>query len=173
MTSIAVFSDTHGNLELLRQAASAAKRYPVAKAYHLGDRYEDAEELETAGFRVLRVPGIFHPSYERREAPRKLKDHVGELEILMLHDEKDLTDEEVESAHIVLVGHTHRFEIRLDGEKALVNPGQLKEPLDKGRPPTFGLLEIEVNKCNIKILSPAGNLLAEATYTKPDADGIA
>jgi len=173
MTRIAVFSDSHGNLEFLRQAACAAKQYAVAKAYHLGDRYEDADELEKAGFRVLRVPGIFHPSYEKGEAPRKLNDQVEGLKILILHDEKDLTDEESDSAHIILVGHTHRFEIRMDGGKALVNPGQLKEPLDKGRPPTFGLLEIEDGKCSIKILSPAGNLLAEATYTKPDASGTA
>jgi len=168
MTRVAVFSDSHGNIELLSKALATAKKHSIDKVYHLGDNYEDAQTLQKEKLEVLRVPGIFHPLYKTKQVPRKLRDHVEELDILLLHDENDLSDKEVAASDVILVGHTHRLEIRLDAHRAVVNPGQLKAPLNKGRPAAWAILEIEGRTCQIKILTPDDTVVAEATYNKPD-----
>ena len=66
------------------------------------------------------------------------------ISLLLVHSlEKDANDDDISRSDIILHGHTHRQELRLDDGKLFFNPGHLKGPLDKNMSPTFGVLAIE------------------------------
>ena len=56
-------SDTHGNRSLMHAAADAMVMAGAARIFHLGDDYQDAEELALAGHDVTVVPGLWCPEY--------------------------------------------------------------------------------------------------------------
>jgi len=62
---LAVFSDSHGNLDYLESAASYALNKGNAEILvHLGDNYTDAKILNQFGRRIIRVPGVFSTQYQ-------------------------------------------------------------------------------------------------------------
>ncbi|HEX7509726.1 MAG TPA: metallophosphoesterase family protein, partial [Chitinivibrionales bacterium] len=54
-------------------------------------------------------------------------------------------------SNIILHGHSHRYELRLDDGLLYMNPGHLKGPIDKNAPPSFGLLDIQDKNVQAKI----------------------
>jgi putative phosphoesterase len=142
---IGVVSDTHRNTELLTQVVEwLAHRQSISLLCHLGDEYEDVAALEDTFQEVLQVPGIYHPGYHDGTIPAKVVETVQGIRLLLLHAlEKDLTENDKYSADIILHGHTHRHELRLEDGRLVMNPGHLKAPMDKHFEATFGLIDIQ------------------------------
>ncbi|KMQ51934.1 phosphoesterase [Chitinispirillum alkaliphilum] len=141
---IGIVSDTHRNLSYLNKAVDfLISKHKIASLYHLGDDYDDVSELGDRYLDVVQVPGIYDERYRNGSLPSKQTETVMGLQILLVHSiDKDLTREDVAKSDIILHGHTHKAEIRLDDGKLYVNPGHLKGPFDKNMEPGFGMLSI-------------------------------
>ncbi len=152
---IGIVSDTHRNREYLHKAVDFLMlKHKIAALYHLGDDYDDVQDLGEKHLEVVQVPGVYDERYRNGSLPAKVSETVLGLQILLVHTiDKDLTAEDIAKSDIILHGHTHKAEIRLDDGDLYVNPGHLKGKLDKNMHPSFGLLGIEDNQVTIKIFS--------------------
>jgi putative phosphoesterase len=151
---IGVVSDTHRNKEYLKKVVEwLIKRHKISLLVHLGDDYSDVMELNERYIEVLQVPGIYDDEYKNKSAPATIVETIQGLDIVLVHSlEKDLTREDAQRADIILYGHTHHPEIKLKEGMLSMNPGHLKNAMDKNITPTFGLLDIQDKNVNVKII---------------------
>jgi uncharacterized protein len=150
---IGIISDTHGNIENQEKAVDwLTKKQKINVLYHLGDDYDDAAHLGGYFLEIVQVPGIYDDRYKSKSLPAKAIETVLGLNILLVHVlEKDATKDDIMRSDIILHGHTHKDEIRLDNGRLYVNPGHLKGPLDKNMPPSFGLITIEDRAVSVAV----------------------
>jgi len=141
---IGIISDTHRNYEYIEKAMQfLTKKQNVDAVYHLGDDYDDVKALEEYHVEVAQVPGLFDEGYRNRTIPAKTTENVLGLNILLVHSiDKDATNDDLFRADIILYGHTHMEELRLEDGHLFINPGHLKGPLDRNKAPTFAVLTI-------------------------------
>jgi putative phosphoesterase len=141
---IGVVSDTHRNKEYLEDVVGwLGDRHRIVSLYHLGDDYEDVLGLADEGIEVVQVPGIYHTKYRDGSLQPKVLESVLGVRILLVHSlEKDISAEDRTVTDIILYGHTHRPELKLEDGLLLMNPGHLKAPKDKNIDPSFGMLDI-------------------------------
>lgn len=91
--------------------------------------------------RVVRVPEPGCSAYEDPVILKKAVEMMGSLLLLLVHDPKLVTKEDLENADAVLYGKSCAAGVREVGPKIFVNPGHLlAEPVD-GHPPSFAVLE--------------------------------
>lgn len=152
---IGVISDTHRNIEYLTKAYEwLSHKHKIAALYHLGDDYEDVICLKDEFIEVAQVPGTYHPKYIDGSLPKKIVESVLGVRILLVHSiDKDLTSSDRSGADIILHGHTHHAEIKLEDGLLYLNPGHCKGPLDKNLPPSFGLLDIQDRSISATVFS--------------------
>ncbi|ASJ09891.1 phosphodiesterase [Thermococcus sp. P6] len=132
---IGIMSDTHDNLPAIRKAVNLFNGSNVELVLHAGDFVAPfvAKEL-----RKLEAPlkGVFGNNDGERKGLYEalgIYDEILEVEadgmkIVVTHG----TDERIVRAltrsnlyDVVVVGHTHRYEIREEGRTVLVNPGEV------------------------------------------------
>lgn len=141
---IGIVSDTHRNKEYLRNVADfLVNRQKIVALYHLGDDYDDVKELGELFLEIVQVPGIYDERYKSGKLAAKTFETILGLNIMLVHSfEKDVAEDDITKSDIILHGHTHREELRLEDGRLFMNPGHLKGPIDKNMPPTFGMLTI-------------------------------
>jgi putative phosphoesterase len=141
---IGIVSDTHRNKEYLETVVDwLISKQKIAALYHLGDDFDDVADLGDRFLEIVQVPGIYDERYRNGSLPAKLFETILGLTVMLVHSfEKDVDDEDIMKSDIILYGHTHHEEIRLEDGRLYMNPGHLKGPLDKNMPPTFGLINI-------------------------------
>ncbi len=135
-------SDTHGNRALMHQVADAMVAAGAGVIIHLGDDYEDGEELRMAGHRVLLVPGLWCPAYRSGRVPRTLRETFGWLTVACAHAPDDLRGPE-RRAMLLLHGHTHRAMVMARNGVVWLNPGHLKRPFDRGEKASYASVHVE------------------------------
>jgi putative phosphoesterase len=142
---IGIVSDTHRNREYLNSAIEwMVSKQKISSLYHLGDDFDDLGDLSELYLDVIQVPGVYDERYKNGSLPAKIFESVLGLNILLVHFlEKDAAEDDIQRSDIILFGHTHKEELRLDDGKLYCNPGHLKGPLEKNMPPTFAVLGIE------------------------------
>jgi uncharacterized protein len=142
---IGIVSDTHRNSELLDKVVHwLVHRQHISTLYHLGDDFDDVTTLADQFSEVVQVPGVYDERYRNGTLPAKIFETILGINILLIHSiDKDLCTEDISRSDIILHGHTHRNELRLDDGKLFFNPGHLKGKLDKNMPPSFGILDIQ------------------------------
>lgn len=152
---IGIVSDTHRNKENLNLVVEwLLKRQRISMLYHLGDDYRDMMELTEQYIEVVQVPGIYDEEYTNKSVPATVVETIQGLDILLVHAlDKDLKREDALRSDIILFGHTHHAELRLEDGVLYMNPGHLKGPMDKNTPPSFGLLDIQDKNVNVKIIN--------------------
>ena len=152
---ILVFSDSHSGMSLMREAIRIIR---PAQIIHLGDYYEDGETIaeENRNTIVHQVPG----NCDRYRCPLSAREimvlTIGGVRMYMTHghrhnvkmtDIRLLADAYEAKADIVLYGHTHCADLRLEEGMWIMNPGSCG-----ARYGTFGLLEIDngaIQNCSI------------------------
>lgn len=141
---IGVVSDTHKNKELLNKVAQwMVQRQKLTTLYHLGDDFDDVVDLGDQFSELVQIPGIYDERYKNGQLPAKIFENILGLTIFLVHSiDKDASHDDIGRSDIILCGHTHKHELRLDDGKLYMNPGHLKGPLDKNMPPTFGMLDM-------------------------------
>jgi putative phosphoesterase len=150
---IGIVSDTHRNKEYLTNAIEwMVSKQKISSLYHLGDDFDDLGDLSELYLDVVQVPGVYDERYKNGSLPSKIFETVLGLNILLVHFlEKDAAQDDIQRSDIILFGHTHKEELRLDDGKLYCNPGHLKGPLEKNMPPTFAILVIEDRNVNVII----------------------
>lgn len=151
---IGVISDSHGNVEALKEAVAKAPKVDVWM--HAGDYVTDADKLgELTGVRILKVAGngdfdsIVQEDEFYKICGKKIwlthghKYHVewGISELAETADENNVD--------IVIFGHTH---IYLQEEKfgcLFLNPGSVALPRD-GKAGSFALIDLTASEYSIK-----------------------
>ena len=152
---IGVVSDTHRNKNHLEKALDwlISEQY-ISTLFHLGDDYEDVIDLADRGVEIVQVPGIYHHKYKDGTLKPKQIENISGLRVLLVHSlDKDATTEDRTVSDIILYGHTHRSEIKLEDGLLLMNPGHLKSEIDKQVKPSFGLLDIQDQIVSAKLFN--------------------
>src|SRR3989339_179339 len=169
---IGILSDTHRNRALHEEALDhLLQRERVTAIYHLGDDYKDAElELER-GIEVVRVPGIYCPEYRENTVNKIVFETVHGINIVLCHDESALTYSIILTNDVFLYGHSHKAGIKVLNGKLFLNPGHMKADKDKGRPPSFGVLEIDYGEVSAFIKEFRGQLITSVSLRK-GANGL-
>lgn len=157
---IIVLSDSHRNQLLLRQAFR--QEHSLTAIFHLGDNYEDLDENPdlTTGKNLTRVPGIFHPRYLDKTLPTVIMKNILNWRILLLHSLKDVAGH-LDDSDLVLHGHTHNWEFHQEKGRYFLNPGHLKSYEDRGRKPSYAILQIDDNQIIVQIKDLKRNVLSE------------
>lgn len=169
MDKIGLISDTHGNFELLEEAADfLVHQAKINRFYHCGDDYTDAELLLDYGLPLLRVPGMFESLYKKKLVPIIQKDELEGWLILLLHDINDLTIEAYQNADIIVYGHSHNYKAEKKEGKIFINPGHLKDLSHKNRPASFGLLSISQRNISVKIFGLSETILIDVDFSTED-----
>jgi len=138
---LGIVSDSHGNRRLLHEAVDQLTGVLGAgRLLHLGDYYDDAEELRHAGYTVDAVPGLQCAAYRQPQVPNTLVLDFDGLRISATHADTDLGPK-AWAAQVVMHGHTHHAIIDPRDGQFRLNPGHLKAARDRGDAPSFALLE--------------------------------
>jgi putative phosphoesterase len=174
---VGVVSDTHGNREGMLFLAQRLQAQGVATLLHLGDDYGDLAILAQAGLKVLGVPGVYCPEYRDPKIPNRQVVELGGLKFLLTHTGERhrydaMGDPDPETAafevHAVLYGHSHAPTLEERQGTAWINPGHLRDRMDRGHPPTFALLKIALPELSVQIHRLAdGELLLARTFIFP------
>ncbi|NJF25291.1 metallophosphoesterase [Thermococcus sp. Bubb.Bath] len=132
---IGIMSDTHDNLPAIRKAVEFFNSRNVELVIHAGDFVAPfvAEELKN-----LKAPlkGVFGNNDGERKGLYEalgIYDELIELEadgmkIAVTHGTNDILVRALARSKlydVVVVGHTHRYEIREEGRTILINPGEV------------------------------------------------
>ena len=137
---IGVLSDTHGNRHMMRQAADYLTKHLGAELLvHLGDNYDDAEELIYAYPEVHAVPGLWCDAYQNGSVPKTWVDELDGVVMAAAHADKDLVGP-ASNAAVQMVGHTHVARIDFDFGCVRLNPGHLKSARDRGQAASFATI---------------------------------
>ncbi|MEW6070050.1 MAG: YfcE family phosphodiesterase [Candidatus Thermoplasmatota archaeon] len=159
---LGIVADSHGNLEYLKKALEFLIRAEVDELVHLGDDYEDLDNLEIE-VKLLRVPGVFSHLYKDPNIPNRVIKNYKSWRILITHTkeahENDLPQDikpevvtENKEVDIVLYAHTHIPNLELSNNILWLNPGHLKKEDKKGFNASLGILEIEEDVVKAKII---------------------
>ncbi|MCU0611390.1 MAG: metallophosphatase family protein [Candidatus Eisenbacteria bacterium] len=163
---LAVVSDTHGNVQLLSSALSLSRAGGRLDAViHLGDEHTDLEGLTIEGEEALGVPGLQHPSYGGGTTPIALVRRMGGVTMAMAHQPSDLPSlRDFPGPRLFLHGHTHSLALSAEPSGVRFNPGHLSGRVDRGRPPSFGIVEIAEDGVAIRGVSVAGQCMLESHW---------
>lgn len=153
---ILVFSDSHSSLYFMRMCIEQIKPDTVI---HLGDHYDDGTAIaeENPNVRFFQVPGNCDGFRMLSWQPEVISCSVYGVRMFMTHGHKQsvksgthrlLLDARKSKAEIVLYGHTHAAECRMEEDGLWVmNPGSCR-----GSGGSVGLIEIEnekISSCRI------------------------
>ena len=149
---IGIMSDSHGNIEYVRQVAEYMMEAEVEYIIHLGDDYYDARILDIVPVNVIKVPGVYEAVYQDASVPNRLVEEITGLRTLITHTKdshrNDLPHDKMPEEYIasrrvdlVLFGHSHSFSAKMEDGILMVNPGHLKTEDKKGEA-TFALIDI-------------------------------
>ncbi len=148
---VGVVSDTHGNREGMLLLVERLKSLGVQTLLHLGDDYQDLDTLAQAGLEVFGVPGLYCPEYRNPQILNRQVAELGGVKFLLTHTRacssydgpEDLDPEMIcYEVDAVLFGHTHVPALEEHQGVAWINPGHLRDRIDRGSPPTFAVLHI-------------------------------
>lgn len=129
---IGVLSDTHDHLPMIDEALSLFARRGVQAVIHPGD-FVAPFALE----RILRFDGPLHAVFGNNDGERKglkslhgtladgpLRLELGGRRILVHHFIDWCEPADIESADVVITGHTHDVDNRVENGKLFLNPGE-------------------------------------------------
>ena len=157
---LAVFSDSHGNLMLLRQAVACAVRQGAGVLVHLGDDFADLAGIDTGAAAVWRVPGLRCPEFGNPFVDRVAVFQFEGWRIQAVHDVgMALPPLEPAGPELVLPGHTHIPDCRRgeDG-RWYCNPGHLKAQRDRGADAGFALVQARTDgSLAVRFFAPDGS----------------
>ncbi len=167
---LAVFSDSHGNLDYLETAGSYALHKGAADVLvHLGDNYDDAKVLNQFGKRLIRVPGVFSEQYQDPSVANRILETFGPWSVLVSHTHEkhpndlptDLDPAEMlrnRAVNVILHGHTHEPRIEESRGVWFINPGHLKRRDKRNHPASFALIDLRDLDATVQIVEVVGHV---------------
>ena len=132
--------------------------------------YDDARELDFAGYPVCAVPGLWCEAYHDPKVPRQRVEECDGLAVGCAHADKDLRFRE-RAAAIVLTGHKHRAEALVLGHSLYVSPGHLKGDSSRGERPTYAVIDIAQDEVRVRIIEAIGHVVRDEIIIARDRLG--
>ncbi|MCD6085087.1 MAG: YfcE family phosphodiesterase [Desulfurococcales archaeon] len=159
---IIVVSDTHGELDQVNFLVGKLRGVEPDLVIHLGDDSPDADPIVSAGFKVIRVPGVFEEVYKDFEVINRVVVKLSDWYVLLTHTpeshKNDLpTDPKPEelvsrkAVDAVFHGHTHIPRLEKVNGVVYLNPGHLKKSDKKGWPATYALVTVGDEELSIEV----------------------
>ncbi len=148
MKKLIVLSDTHKNQILLRKVLSNEEN--LTHIFHLGDFYEDLDDNFdlTEKKAIVKIPGIFHPKYLDKTLPAIQSASISGWNFLLVHNIEDLKDIP-DSINFIFYGHTHQHRFEKRNKFYFLNPGHLKEKIEKNRKASYVVINITSSQVEI------------------------
>jgi uncharacterized protein len=170
---LGIVSDTHGNVEAIRQVIQHFVTAGVDLVLHLGDDYLDLLFFEAADLKILAVPGLYCPEYRDPTIPNQRFENLAGVKIFMTHSPDGITfdpgkidPKENTPIDIVLYGHTHVPQVQEKNGVLWVNPGHLKAHDNRGHLLSYALMHLNPPQADVRILTLAtGKTLHHAVFT--------
>jgi putative phosphoesterase len=170
---LGIVSDTHGNVEAIRQVIQRFVTLRVDLVLHLGDDYLDLLFFEAADLKILAVPGLYCPEYRDPTIPNQRIENLAGIKVFIIHSPDAITfdpgkidPKKNAPVDIVLYGHTHAPQIQEKNGVLWVNPGHLKAHDRRGYPLSYALMHLNPPKVDVQILTLAtGQTLHQAVFT--------
>jgi len=163
---VGIMSDTHGNRRLMhRIAETMVHDHHVDLIVHLGDNFDDAEELLMAGYAVDRVPGLWCAEYRTGRIPKSMIRELDGLRVAWAHAEQDLPAK-ARKADILFTGHTHQPVVEKKGAAIHLNPGHLISGSSRGAQPSYGLVHIAADHVRVAIVDIGGRVFVERRFAR-------
>lgn len=105
---------------------------------------KDLDEIAWLKKNVLQVPAESDLEYNDENIKRSDFEMMAGKFIAISHSPKALSKEDIASANVILYGQTRKYQVDAMQGRFFVNPGHLdKNDSVSGRPPTFGILDLE------------------------------
>lgn len=163
---LGILSDTHGNLPLMHHVADIlTTQLGAAHLIHLGDDWEDKEDLDSMGYFVSGVPGLWCDAYRDPCIPRVRLDVFEGVAVGYAHNKDELRSISGK-ADLLLSGHTHQPVIEEMEGIPHMNPGHLSRSRRRGTEATFGLVELSEGKVVMSIVGLDGIAQASRSFLK-------
>jgi len=148
MSKIVIISDTHGNQAFLRQVLS--REMPYTHLFHLGDNFGDLDTnpdlLE--GVTYAHVPGIYHPKYRNHTISPTLNVTVEGWHFTLVHAIQDARKLPV-SCDFICFGHTHKWFFKQEDSHYLLNPGHLKERINRNQMASYCIIVVSAMQADV------------------------
>lgn len=174
---IGVMSDTHGNIEFMQHAANRMiDEFNVDAIVHLGDDYADALRMQTRGIKLVAIPGVFEDAWKDKKIKHRLIEDFGGIRFFLSHTpdrhKNDMPDDinpaNVRSerlADVMMHGHTHAYKAQKeDDDWIVINPGHLAKSEDRGKSPTFAIIDADNAKIYVQIVGLNGETIEEFKF---------
>ena len=156
--TVGLMADSHDNLLQIKEAVDFFNSRKVVLVLHAGDYVAPFAIRE---LKKLSCPfiGVFGNNDGEKEGLKEVVGQTGEIhfppfslqrekrKILLLHDPQEMDSLKINQYDLIVYGHTHRAEIRMEAGALLVNPGECGGWLS-GRP-TVGLVDLGKMKAEI------------------------
>jgi len=165
MKKIMIISDTHKNQVLLRKAFS--QEDGITHIFHLGDNYNDLDtNLDLIENKeVFKVPGIYHPGYRNGSIKSSKVVSINNWNFTLIHDLQELKSEPSGSS-IVFHGHTHQADFTKVKDIHYINPGHLKDEVDRNRMASYLVVEVDKDKLEFNFKYLDGNVFLKKTINR-------
>jgi putative phosphoesterase len=155
---IIVFSDSHGEINLMRSAIQTCN---PDRAVHLGDLVRDAEEVQrmfpNIPFDIVKGNNDIGSSYPQSKVleidGRKLYLSHGDRYAVKFGLERIMWQGRELGVDAVLFGHTHVPHLERIGDMWIMNPGCIGRHTYLSKRATYGLIEISQDKFCFEIMN--------------------
>lgn len=159
---IGLLSDTHDHLSYIRKAVEAFNDLQVAQVLHAGD-YVAPFVVDALQHLKMPLHGIFGNNDGERIGLKNRLTAIGSVQvqplflelggrrIAMVHEPEPVLPFARSGLYeVVIYGHTHRPEVRQEGNCLVINPGEVCGWLT-GKP-TVAVLDLETLRCELLAL---------------------
>ena len=176
--NIALVSDSHGNKEFIHKFLDRVSEQSIHLVMHLGDYYQDALPVQEKGIALIRVPGTWTPYYQDPMIDNRRFETFLDWRLFLTHtpeidnndrpediDPQTVIDQKL--ADIFLHGHTHTPSVSKKNGVIVINPGHIKQKIDRGKPASFGILSLAKEKADMSIYTLfTGEVLIKESFNK-------
>lgn len=111
----------------------------------------DGDEVSQLRRLFVQVPGEGDETYGRGTWAHIDYEMLGDRIIAIVHNVKEMKKEDIATAHIVCYGGSHLYQVDRVGHRWFINPGHLMQGIEKGREPTFAVLDAEKDIPSLRI----------------------
>jgi len=138
MNKVLVLSDTHGNHELLTSVLT--KNRNANYLIHLGDEPDDLDKHAglLTNMQVYSVYGLYHQKFTPENACKTFS--IGDINFVIAHAREYLVPGPPKCFYCY--GHTHRGFIEQYRDVVYLNPGHLKNSIDRNEIAGYVVIEI-------------------------------
>ena len=157
MPKVLIISDTHENYELLEQVLM--DNQDCEFLIHLGDEPTDLDVFDDLidKMQIFSVFGIYNPLWSKETACKSFT--ISDTHFVIAHTIHDLHVCQ-QSCGIYCFGHTHHQYFEIEDEKVLINPGHLKNEIDRGEIAGYAVMEMS-EELHVSFFDFQKNLLEE------------